>query len=53
MVESHQGVLLVNSGSPTLPRQSRRLGSVGILELTPEGASARIIELTTLRDSPD
>jgi putative phosphoesterase len=53
MVESHQGVLLVNSGSPTLPRQSRRLGSVGILELTPEGASAHIIELTTLRDSPD
>ncbi len=51
MVERHQGILLVNSGSPTLPRQTKRLGSVGILELTPEGTSAHIIELSTLRES--
>lgn len=51
MVEHHQGVLLVNSGSPTLPRQSKRLGSVGILELTPEGASALILELADFREA--
>jgi len=51
MVEEHQGVLLVNSGSPTLPKQRKRLGSVGILELTPKSASARIIELQSFRES--
>ena len=51
MVETHQGVLLVNPGSPTLPRQTKRLGSVGVLELTPAGVSAQIVELATLRDS--
>ena len=50
MVETHQGVLLVNPGSPTLPRQAKRLGNVGILELTSVGANAQIIELPSLRD---
>lgn len=48
MVETHQGILLVNPGSPTLPNQMRKLGTVGILELTPERAAATIIDLAGL-----
>ena len=48
MVEEHQGVLFVNPGSPTLPRNSMRLGQVAILELTPGSREARIIELADL-----
>ncbi len=46
VVCKHQGVLVVNPGSPSLPRQIRRLGQIGILELLPEGADAKIIELS-------
>ncbi len=46
IVEDHQGILFVNPGSPSLPDQMRRLGSVGILELTPEGRCAQIIKLS-------
>lgn len=46
MVEEHQGILLVNPGSPSLPRQVRRLGQVAILELLPEGSKAEILELS-------
>ena len=45
LVEEHDGILFVNPGSPTLPRNSMRLGQVAILELTPEGREARIVEL--------
>ena len=45
LVEEHQGVLFVNPGSPTLPRQQKRLGSVAILELSAAGRQARIVEL--------
>ena len=48
LVEVHQGVLLVNPGSATLPNHMRRLGTVAILELTPEGLDARLIELAGL-----
>ena len=49
MAETHQGILLVNPGSPTLPNQLRRLGTVGLLEITPSsGPVATIIELSTL-----
>ena len=48
MVEEHQGVLFVNPGSPTLPRNSMRLGQVAILELTPGSREARIVELAGL-----
>ena len=48
IVEDHQGVLFVNPGSPVLPRQIRRLGSVAVLELTSQGRSAHIVELSTL-----
>jgi putative phosphoesterase len=46
VVEEHQGILLINPGSPTLPMQIRRLGQVVILELSPEGRKARIVELS-------
>ena len=45
VVETHQGILLVNPGSPTLPKQIRRLGTVAVMELTPAGAEARIVDL--------
>ena len=48
MVETHQGILFVNPGSPTLPNQLRKLGTVGILELTSELRSARIVDLAAL-----
>lgn len=48
MVEVHDGVLLVNPGSPSLVRQQVRLGTVAILDLTPEGSAARIIDLAAL-----
>jgi putative phosphoesterase len=48
MVEDHDGVLFVNPGSPSLVRQQVRLGTVAILEVTPEGRTARIIDLAGL-----
>ena len=48
MVETHQGVLLVNPGSPSLVKQKPRLGTVAILEITPESKAARIIDLPAL-----
>ena len=48
LVESYKGVLLVNPGSPTLPRGSRQLGTVGLLEVTKGEAQARIIDLESL-----
>ena len=51
MVETHQGVLFVNPGSPSLVKQNIRLGNVAILELTPERKVARIIDLSRLEAS--
>jgi len=48
MVEDHDGVLLVNPGSPSLVRQQVRLGTVAILEVTQEDRGARIIDLAEL-----
>ena len=48
MVETHQGVLFVNPGSPSLVKQNIRLGTVAILEVTPESRTARIIDLAAL-----
>jgi len=45
VVESHQGILLVNPGSPSLPMQIYRLGQVVVLELSRENLDARIINL--------
>ncbi|MBI2856419.1 MAG: metallophosphoesterase family protein [Chloroflexi bacterium] len=48
IVEDHQGVLFVNPGSPSLPKQLRRLGTVAILELTSQRPNAHIVDLATL-----
>lgn len=48
MIETHQGVLFVNPGSPNMVKQSMRLGTVAMLELTPTGPQASIIDLTTI-----
>ena len=48
MVETHQGVLFVNRVSPSLVKQNTRLGTVAILEITPENRTARIIDLAAL-----
>ena len=50
MIETHQGVLFVNPGSPTMVKQTMKLGTVAILDLTPTGPEARIIDLTTLTE---
>lgn len=48
LIEEHQGILLVNPGSPSLPMQTYRLGQVAILELSPGGGrKARIVELAS------
>jgi len=48
LVEENDGLLLVNPGSPTLPRQIRRLGTVAVLDLGAGGRSAEIIDLRTI-----
>ncbi len=47
VVEDFQGILMVNPGSPSLPKQLRRLGQVAILELEPNHKRAEILELST------
>ena len=46
MVEEHQGVLLVNPGSPSLIGQQLRLGTVAMLEIEPGSRDAWVIDLT-------
>jgi hypothetical protein len=46
IVEEYQGILMVNPGSPALPKQLRRLGQVAILELEPDRKSAEILNLS-------
>ena len=45
MVEEHDGVLFINPGSPSLPRNLMKLGNVALLDLTPNDRNARIIDL--------
>lgn len=45
VVEEHQGILLVNPGSPALPRMLRRLGQVAIMELSPGRREAWLVDL--------
>jgi len=45
MVSRFNGVLYVNPGSPTFVHYRKGLGSVGILEIGPAGADARILDL--------
>ena len=44
-VKQQNGVLFVGSGSPTFLNYLRKPGTVGILEINPEGAEASIIKL--------
>lgn len=46
LLEWHEGVLVINPGSPTLPRQMMRLGTVATLEVTSAGVSAELHQLT-------
>ena len=48
MVETNRGILFVNPGSPTLPKMVRKLGTVGIMELTADGPTARIVDLAAI-----
>ena len=48
LIEIYKGVLLINPGSPTFPRQIKELGNVALLEISPDGeAKAQIISLAT------
>ena len=46
VVEEFQGVLMVNPGSPSLPKQIRRLGQVAVMELGQNSKSAEILDLS-------
>ena len=48
LVEEHEGILFVNSGSPTLPKNLNRLGNVAIMELTVGNREAHVIDLREL-----
>ncbi len=45
VVERHNGILMVNPGSPTIPNGLFNLGTVAFLEIAGGRAEARIIEL--------
>jgi len=47
VVEEFQGVLMLNPGSPSLPKQIQRLGQVAILDLGPDRKSAEVLDLST------
>lgn len=44
-IDTYKGVLLVNPGSPNLPRNVKKLGTVALLEIEDGKAYARIINL--------
>lgn len=48
VIEDFRGTLLVNPGSPSLPKHMRRLGQVAVLDLGPDEKSVEMIELSTL-----
>lgn len=48
MVETHEDILLVNPGSPSLVGQQVRLGTVAILDLATDSRQAKIIDLAAL-----
>ena len=50
MVETHQGILMINPGSPTMVGQVMKTGSVAILEFKPEGPEAHIVPLADIRE---
>lgn len=48
VVQTHEGVLLVNPGSPMLPRNLRGPGTIGVLTIERGRARAEIIQLDSL-----
>ena len=48
LVEEHQGVLVINPGSATLPKHVRKLGTVAILELTGNGPRTQLVNLADI-----
>ena len=48
VVARHNGILLVNPGSPTVPNGLRELGTVALLEIVGKKAEARIVQLSEL-----
>lgn len=48
MVEEHEGILFINPGSPSLPKNVRKLGQVAILELADGKREAKLVELAGL-----
>ena len=48
MVEEHDGVLLINPGSPTLRNQLRKIGNVAVLELTRGKREIKSLDLADL-----
>ena len=49
MVEEHEGILLINPGSPTIPKNIMKLGTVAVLDLSPERRNVTVIDLAELR----
>ena len=49
MIEEHEGILFINPGSPSLPKNLMKLGNVAILELSPGMRDARILELVNFQ----
>ena len=49
MTEEHGNTLLINPGSPTLRNETRRIGTVAILELKSKSREARIIDLANFQ----
>ena len=47
-LEEHDGVLVINPGSPTLRNQLRKIGNVAVLELTRGSREAKIVDLADL-----
>ena len=47
IVEEYQGILMINPGSPSLPKQRRRLGQIAILDIGPNPKTAELVELST------
>jgi len=52
VVQEHNGILLVNPGSPTFLNYRYGLGTVGILSIDSGQAQVRILELQSMCDSP-
>lgn len=48
MIETHNDILFINPGSPTMVGQIMKTGHVAVLDLTPDTAEARIIDLKTI-----